>query len=187
MRDSPWSSPDRFIPSRSATPVKEKSMLSLDCSDKNGLADPFGPVVSRKLRTVERYATIRSPPTTPRAVGIGSRVRDAQHTPTRAASTGSIWTVGGSIVTEGVASTTNASHYTADFLRKNTPSDEEFTHGQRVAVAMEIDQSARILDHGSPPSSPGSPQSPGSGGSGSSRVWRNGIWDKDGFPTRVCT
>lgn len=56
------------------------------------------------------------------------------------------------------------------------------THGRRLALAMDIDESAKILDHSSP-SSPGSPSSPLSDDSKSSRVWRDGIWEQDGFPT----
>ena len=185
---------DRFISSRSSS---RKNVLhySHPKLSLGHVEDPFGPSSRRK---VERYGTIRTPPSTPRSVpppmriGQPSRVRESQQTPTRAASTGSIWTVGGTVVTEGVASTTNgrggrvtsgtgASHYTADFLHRNTPSEEEVTHGQRLALAMDLNHTSRVLDHTlSPPSSPSSPLSEdGSPG----RVWKDGIWEKDGIPT----
>ena len=194
--------PDRFIPSRTATPTKETLLLArpkarVDRPEKPLLSvDPFGPLPSRSLRTIERYATTRSPPTPSRPVGmIGSRVHDAQSSTARAASAGTIWTVGGSVVTEGVASISNgrggrvtsgtsATHYTADFLRKHSSSEEEVTHGQRLAIAMEIDQGAKMLEHSSP-SSPRSPQGPSSGESGTTRVWNNGVWEQDGVATRL--
>jgi hypothetical protein len=194
--------PDRFIPSRAATPTKEILLLArpkarTDRSDKYVLsADPFGPLPNRSLRMVERYATTRSPPTPSRPVGmIGTRVHDAQGPTARASSAGTIWTVGGSVVTEGVAtisngrggrvtSGTSASHYTADFLRKHSPSEEEATHGRRLALAMDIDRGAKMLEHSSP-SSPRSPQGPFNGESGTTRVWNNGLWEQDGVPTRL--
>ena len=194
--------PDRFIPSRAATPTKQTLLLArpkarMDRPEKPLLsADPFGPLPSRSLRTIERYATTRSPPTPSRPVGmIGSRVHDAQTSTARAASAGTIWTVGGSVVTEGVASISNgrggrvtsgtsATHYTADFLQKHSSSEEEVTHGRRLALAMDIDRDAKMLEHSSP-SSPRSHQGPSSGESGTTRVWNNGVWEHDGVPTRL--
>lgn len=127
----------------------------------------------------EQYVTIRTPPPVPRDVGMaGTRVQDAQLPTRRAAGAGTVWTVGGSTVPEGVASITNgrggrvmtgssAPHYTADFSRRASRSEEEAaTHGRRLALAMVLDRNARMLDHSSP-SSPGSSGSPSSGGSGS--------------------
>ena len=192
--------PDRFISSRGATPSKETFML-VKPKAKNTVfgkrepdSDPFGPVPRRSLRMAERYATIRHPPPVPRAVGmIGTRVQDLQSPSRRAASAGSIWTVGGSIVTEGVASITNgrggrvtsgtsAPHYTADFLRRNSPSEEEVTHGRRLALAMDIDQGARMLEHSSPSSS-GSPQSRDS--DQRCCVWKDGMWERQDILTRL--
>nr|OQO27953.1 hypothetical protein B0A51_03798 [Rachicladosporium sp. CCFEE 5018] len=77
------------------------------------------------------------------------RVPYATDTASRAASTGSVWTVGGIAVTEGVLSTTDgiggrvtsgtsAPHYSADFLRKRLPTDDEATHARRLALAMDL-------------------------------------------------
>lgn len=190
-------SPDRFIPSRTATPTKEALFLpkpaqSMTLSgnrdvSRSMLEDPFGPAPRRSLRMAEQYATIRQPPSVPRSVGlIASRVENADSANPRAASVGTVWTVGGTIVTEGVASVTNgrggrvtsgssAPHYTADFLRKNSSSEEEFTHGRRLAVAMEIGGAKRMIGQVNPTS----PRKDGI----SERVWRDGIWDRDGSPT----
>lgn len=101
------------------------------------------------------------------------------------------------MVTEGVASTTNgrggrvtsgtsAPHYTADFLRRNSPSEDQITHGRRLALAMDIDQSARLLGHGSS-SSPLSPSNSSATSSPSPRTWRDGVWERDSptSPTKV--
>lgn len=180
--------PDRFIPSRSNTPTEDSVHLArpaerLQAIDsRSGLSsqsgDPFAPSPSRSIRMAEQYATLRAPPPPIHPVGrTGSSVSNGNSNAQLAISDGGIWTVGGTMVTGGVASATNgrggrvtsgtsASHYTADFLRKRSASDVEKTHGRRLAVAMDIDQSARLLDHGSPgrPSSPASP---------TSRVWRD--------------
>ena len=211
-------SPDRFITSRAATPTMEALVLtSKDASKKfarglagrslqdgilgSGQEDPFGPSPRRSLRMAEQYATVRSSPPVfpPRAVGmIGSRVRDAQQSH-RLPSAGTVWTVGGSIVTEGVASTSNgrggrvtsgtsAPHYMAAFLRKDRPSEKEIVHGRRLAVAMDLELGNGMMQQGSPrssvsPSGEVAGSSPG-GTSGGNRVWKNGGWELEGVSTR---
>ncbi|SMQ49636.1 unnamed protein product [Zymoseptoria tritici ST99CH_3D7] len=118
--------------------------------------------------------------------GIGS--------PTRADSgPEAVWTVGGTVVTEGVASTTDgrggrvtsgtsAPHYTVDFIRRNTPSEQEAQHGQRLAAAMEVSTDDRMLPHSSPVSSPSRNNSQRSpiGVDGTRRTfWSNSAWEKD--------
>lgn len=185
--------PDRFIPTRDATPTKEGFLLSkpvpkLPASRQgNGRSspplDPFGPTPRRSLRVAQRFTTVRTPPPPSRPYGIRtSLVGDAQTSILGSGPT--TWTVGGSPVTEGVASTTNgrggrvtsgsnAPHYLADFLRRNTPSEEEATHGRRLALAMDIDQGARMMDH----SLPSSPSTPSSGQSNEARTWKYGVWE----------
>ena len=194
--------PDRFVPLRTATPTKESLLLSnaapkLSVSRKrtgrrSPPNDPFGPTPRRSLRLAEQYATIRTPPPARRLVGLrASLVSNAEPPSRRSASAGAVWSVGGITTTEGVASVTNgrggrvtsgssAPHYAADFLRRNSPSEEEVTHGRRLAFAMEIDQGARMLDH-SLPSSPSS-GSPTSANSKGDRVWRNGGWENKSSP-----
>jgi len=186
-------SPDRFIASRAGTPAKEALVLPKH-SDHSLLpskshlrstqpVDPFAPRARRSLRVAEQYATLRAPTPLPRPVGRASMLDTS---PQRTISEGAIWSVGGISVTEGVASTTNgrggrvtsgttAPHYTADFLRKRSPNEDEIVHGQRLAMAMDINRSSRVLDH-SAPSSPVSLVSR----SPPSRVWRDGKWDHDG-------
>lgn len=191
--------PDRFIPSRAATPTKQAFLLPRVRPGQPLIVakmpdfDPFGPIPSRSLRMAEQYATIRSPPQLPRIVGCATQAEGSS--PLRSVSTGSVWTVGGTVVTEGIASVangrggrvtsgTNAPHFSADFLSKKTPSEDEVLHSKRLAVAMDIDQSARMLAQSSL-SSPEPSSGHGASLKSGSRVWRDGIWQNDGIGTRM--
>ena len=197
--------PDRFIAHRESTPNKETLLLSKPKSKTTGFlgatrtwqspSDPFGSAPRRSFRMAEQYATIRHPAPSPgTTVPRSSLVHEAPGSSIRATSSGSVWTVGGMAVTEGVASVangiggrvtsgTNAPHYTANFLRRNTPTDEEIAHGRRLALAMEIDQGARMVDVTSPMSSASSSSTKNT----PNRVWRDGAWQKDDLPTtRMC-
>lgn len=196
--------PDRFVSARASTPTKETFVLSkpsdkLNSSDKrnrrldNG-ADPFGPSPRRSLRMAERFTTLRHPIPPARSTGnTATLLDDAQAR--RSVSDGAVWSVGGTVVTEGVASTpngrggrvtsgTSAPHHIADFLRRTTPSEEEATHGRRLALAMDINQNARMLHYGSP-APVGSPLSAGSYGplTPARRTWRDSVWQRDDTTT----
>ena len=137
----------------------------------------------------EQFATLRGPPVRPRDVGrTVTSVTTEVAADQRAASEGAIWHVGGSIVTEGVASTpnsrggrvtsgTSAPHYTADFLRKTSATEEEVKHNRRLALAMDVEQGAKVLDLSSPTSPPScvapSLRPPGA------RVWRDSAWERE--------
>jgi hypothetical protein len=192
--------PDRFLPTRAGTPTKESLLLTKQRPKSRDLrhdmeeTDPFGPVPARSLRMAEQFATVRNP-TPPRVVGAATRVQDAQSPSGRSLSAGTVWTVGGSMVTEGVASVstgrggrvtsgTNAAHYSADFLRKSSPSEDEIMHSRRLALAMNIDQGARMLVH-TPPASPTSSLPSSASPIQCSRVWKDGIWQQEGVVTRA--
>jgi len=162
-------SQDRYV--RGRPPTKETFLLAK--TGTNGQADPFAPAVKRNTRTAARFATLRS------------------------VSQPTVWSVGGSAVTEGVASTSNgrggrvtsgsnAPHYAADFLRHRSNTDETVTHGQRLAHAMDISQSGRVVEQTSPPSSPVSPAT-SSPGSRSQISWKDCKWERplDASPTKV--
>ena len=146
-----------------ATPLtKESFLLAHTASDE--ATDPFSPALNRSTRTAGRLATRRS----------------ASH-PT-------VWTVGGSAVTEGVASTSNgrggrvtsgsnAPHYAAEFLHRQSQNDETWTHGRRLAHAMDISQSGRVVEQASPPSSPISASS-STPSSPSSVSWKDCTWTR---------
>ncbi|KAK1048409.1 hypothetical protein LTR33_014889, partial [Friedmanniomyces endolithicus] len=165
-------SPDRFVLSRAGTPTKEallsnKSVERRDSTARNANSqdtnlDPFAPPTRRTFRMAEQFATLRAPAPPVRAIGRASAlVASTTDGERRAISDGAVWTVGGALVTEGVASTpngrggrvtsgTSAPHYAADFLRRASASEEENTHGRRLALAMDINRATRMLDHSSP-------------------------------------
>jgi hypothetical protein len=138
---------DRYV--RGNAPTKEALLLAN--TGKSGLRDPFAPSVKRSSRTAQQFTTLRS------------------------VSLPTVWSVGGSAVTEGVASTSNgrggritsgsnAPHYAAEFLQRRSQTEETLAHGRRLAHAMDISQSGRVVEQLSPPSSPVSSatSSPGS-------------------------
>ncbi|KAK1093792.1 hypothetical protein LTR48_001646 [Friedmanniomyces endolithicus] len=179
-------SPDRFVLSRASTPTKEallsnKPVERRDSTARNANSqdtdlDPFAPPTRRTFRMAEQFATLRAPAPPVRAIGRASTlITSTTDGERRAISDGAVWTVGGALVTEGVASTpngrggrvtsgTSAPRYAADFLRRASASEEEKSHGRRLALAMDINRGARMLDHSSPvssrsPSTSGSPVS----------------------------
>nr|POE65940.1 putative wd repeat-containing protein c13g6.08 [Quercus suber] len=186
--------PDRFVPARANTANKELLMLSTGLTKPTldgqhsvqsvPPADPFGPSQRRSFRVTERLSTIRHPASPPRP-NLRNGTSLVNSSAPRAFSEGAVWSVGGRMVTEGVASTpnsrggrvtsgTNAPHHTADFLRKPTTSEEEACHGTRLALAMEINQRTRMMDLGSPTSpNMSSPLNI------SSTAWRHGVWERD--------
>lgn len=111
----------------------------------------------------------------------------------RAVSAGAVWSVGGTIVTEGVASTpngrggrvtsgTNAPHYNAGFLKRQTASEDEARHGKRLAVALDLKQSSKMLTHGQSRSLMS--HCPGFFTAASNRrvSWINSAWERSGMP-----
>ncbi|KAF2479313.1 WD40-repeat-containing domain protein [Neohortaea acidophila] len=129
---------------------------------------------------LEQYATIRTPPPAPRSFGLlATRANLAERTPTRTGSAGVVWSVGGSIVTEGVASVTNgrggrvtsgtsAPHYIADFLKTHLPSEEEVRHGKRLAIALDADADV------------GAERIVGADDHERQWSWQNGRWERAG-------
>ncbi|KAI6800315.1 WD40 repeat-like protein [Hortaea werneckii] len=189
--------PDRFISSRPRTPTKDSLVKVRNAPGSSPLAghvnhgsteaDPFAPPPRRSIRMAEQFATLRGPPPRPRDVGRSATLLGVPSTiDQRSASDGAIWHVGGSIVTEGVASTTtgrggrvtsgtSAPHYTADFLRKTSATEDEVRHSRRLALAMDLDRSPKILEHSSPPARFSGSNSSTQHASG--RVWRDNAWE----------
>jgi meiosis-specific APC/C activator protein AMA1 len=160
---------ERYI--RGTAPTKEALLLTNTTLSES--TDPFAPAATRRTRTTEQLATLRS----------------FSH-PT-------VWSVGGSPVTEGVASTSNgrggrvtsgsnAPHYAAEFLQRHSQTDETLTHGRRLALAMNISQSGRVAEQTSPPSSPISPNS-STPSSQTSVSWKDCKWERplDASPTKA--
>ncbi|KAF2724141.1 WD40 repeat-like protein [Polychaeton citri CBS 116435] len=150
------------------------------------MEDPFASADDNASAARERHVAVRRSGPPASSFGfIGSRVRDGVHP--RNMSVGTIWTVGGTIVTEGVASTPNgrggrvtsgscAAHHTADFLRRRSSSENNAILSQRLAVAMDLDIGGRVLEHSSPSSTGSSSSTPSFNGK---TVWRNGRWEND--------
>lgn len=191
-------SPDRFIASRIATPTKEGFILTEtgNAGKSRTESDPFAPTIRRTVRMAEQYATLRVPAPPIRPVGAtGTRVRQAQDSVYRTPSRGTVWTVGGTAVTKGVPSTTNgrggrvtsgtsAPHYGADFLRRRSQTDEQATHGRRLAHALDISQAGRMVDRSSPVTSPISLRRGGIDETARVR-WRDGKWERPVERTRL--
>jgi len=160
---------DRYV--RGNAPTKEALLLAK--TGKSDLPDPFAPSVKRITKMAQQFTTMRS------------------------VSLPTVWSVGGSAVTEGVASTSNgrggrvtsgsnAPHYAAEFLQRRSQTEETLTHGRRLAHAMEISQTGRVVEQMSPPSSPISSAS-SSPGSPTQVSWKDCRWERplDASPTKA--
>jgi hypothetical protein len=120
---------------------------------------------------------------------------------TRQISTGAVWNVGGSYAAIGdsVAGTTDgrrgllstgtsAPLYSANFLDRLDPREEVEAHSRRVALALDVDISARILNSPISPSESTNVVSPPSSSSSTphvhrqfgSPVWKDSAWVKEG-------
>jgi meiosis-specific APC/C activator protein AMA1 len=161
---------DRYV--RGNAPTKESLLLANTGKSGLGLLDPFAPSVKRSTRMAQQFTTLRS------------------------VSLPTVWSVGGSAVTEGVASTSNgrggrvtsgsnAPHYAAEFLQRRSQTEETLTHGRRLAHAMEISQSGRVVEQASPPSSPVSSTN-SSPGSPTQVSWKDCRWERplDASPSK---
>lgn len=79
---------------------------------------------------------------------------------------------------------TNAPLYKSAFLNRADPEAELEAYERRLALALDVDQTERVLHHSPPPSSPlkagcESSTSP------AKTVWRDGGWVKDGSNSRL--
>jgi hypothetical protein len=128
-------------------------------------------------------------------------LRRSSFTPrNRQVSAGAVWNVGGSsAVSDTVAavsngrggmlgSGTNAPLYTSMFLSRSDPEAELEAYERRLALAFDVDQTDRILEHSTPPSSlVGAILSNGASppGSQTKHVWKDNTWVKDGITPRL--
>ena len=198
---------DRFVADRAGTPTKEALVLSSPLDKLSGLDktrrqqrmdfDPFGPSPRRSVRLTERFATLRSNPLTNsrNTAGLATAVDDGTSRTRSTANDGAIWSVGGVMVTEGVPSTSNgrggrvtsgtsAPHHVADFLSRVSTNEVERVHERRLALAMDMSQNAKMLDHRSP-SSPLAGSQTAHFLSPPHRTWQDGTWKRDGPETRM--
>ena len=190
------SSTERLLRHRSATP------------------DPFGPLAIRRIREARINATGSTDPRT-----IPSRTRtigttNVQHPPqdplatqNRQASAGAVWNVGGGSqanmsgpvrgISDGrggfVSSGSNAPMFTSHFFDEDSLEQDNSQLESRLAVALDIDQTRRILDISR---SPVQKRSISTGSLGTKRKdvyfeprtrWMNGQWVQEGSRLREPT
>jgi hypothetical protein len=115
---------------------------------------------------------------------------------TRQVSTGAVWNVGGpSAVSDTVTgvstgrgsmlgSGTNAPLYTSTFLNRADPEAELEAYERRIALALDVDQTERILQH-SPTHSTSYKTSIGDSEAHMKHTWRDSAWIKDGVTLRL--
>lgn len=161
---------DRFIlPRKSPTSSRESLRLSAPATSlsdfekaarqRNPAFDPFSGHVPRSARVQDAFQTLQRQSSANRS---RSSLLDwdnslaLRHGPRRI-SDGAVWNVGGSgVVTDSVfgipdgrggmfTSGTNAPLHTSMFLTEGDPVSEQEAHEKRLAFAMGIDQSNRIL------------------------------------------
>ncbi|KAL3464108.1 WD40-repeat-containing domain protein [Aspergillus heterothallicus] len=200
-------SPDRFISLRDhldtpSTPYRiGRDPQALSPEEKffrrrSPRADPFTPRQTRRSKSATRANRIFSPHYGPHLVNdstvSGRVVSIGNRDGTRRVSNGAIWAVGGTSAALGrrptvsldgpralLASGTTAPMYTAKFLpQTHSSAEDRVTYESRVALALELDPAARILNNSNllsvldPMPSPSSPDfeklSP--------LVWKDNAW-----------
>ncbi|KAF2708261.1 WD40 repeat-like protein, partial [Pleomassaria siparia CBS 279.74] len=204
---------DRFISSRRPPNTKRESfelnkpihrLTAEERITRSDVAstDPFSRRLLRSGRLNEELRTLRETHSivTERAVlsrrgaNLGLR-RNSFTLGTRQISAGAVWNVGGtSAVSDTVVgvsngrggmlgSGTNAPLYTSMFLRRSDPEAELEAYERRLALAFDVNQTDRILEHSTPPSTPvASSSSAGSpNNSPTKHVWKDNAWTKDGI------
>ena len=190
------SSAEKLLRHRSATP------------------DPFGPLAVRRIREARINATGNTdPPTVPsrtRTIGttnVQHPPQDPLATQNRQASAGAVWNVGGGSqanmsgpvrgISDGrgrfVSSGSNAPMFTSHFFDEDILEQDNGQLESRLAVALDIDQTRRILDISRPPVQ-GRSVSTGAIGTKRKYVyfeprtrWMNGQWVQEGSRLREPT
>ena len=173
---TPPTSPDRYISNRhspqprSTTFRISKSPQQLSSTERllrqdSASPDPFGrPTRLREGRRVVSSSDSRQEARSPLRAASGTNVLGLNQSTltvqSRQASAGAVWNVGGNTATvptgpiQGVpngrggltGSGTNAPLYTSRFLEGDTPDQDLERLEGRLAVALEIDQTTRMLD-----------------------------------------
>lgn len=206
-RKSQISAPDRFIHCRRPPAMTRESFELNKPNEREQTArrghraggDPFSRQLRRSDRLNAELRGLREAHTVIAGRSTGSmrspnlRLRsDSLVMAARQISAGAVWNIGGpSAVSDTVAavstgnggmlgSGTNAPLYTSTLLNRADPEAELEAYERRLALALEVDQTERVLHHSRLPSSrPGSrhqntpPHKP--------HAWRDGAWAQDSF------
>ncbi|KAH8708647.1 WD40-repeat-containing domain protein [Phaeosphaeriaceae sp. PMI808] len=160
--------------------------------------DPFGRALHRSGRFNEELHGLREAHSTiARRAGAQRRNANLSHRRnsftfgTRQISAGAVWTVGGSSAVSGtvigvptgrggmLGSGTNAPLYTSSFLNRADPEAELEAYECRLALALDVDQSNRILQYSATACTPQSATCR-STAPYPKHTWRDGAWIKDG-------
>jgi hypothetical protein len=198
-------SPDRFISLRDPLdPPSTPYRVGKDPQDlspeerlfrrRSPREDPFTPRKTRRSKSATRASRVLSPHYGPHLVNdstVSGRVVSAG-AGTRRVSNGAIWAVGGTSAALGrrstvsldgprglLASGTTAPMYAAKFLPQvRSSAEDRVTYESRIALALDIDPAARVLNNSNPlsaldpilsPSSPDFEQL-------SPLVWKDNAW-----------
>jgi hypothetical protein len=210
-RKGPSSAPDRYIGSRRPLAVTRESFklnkpaerLDSNQPGRRGchVSDPF----SRRLRRSgrlndelrglrEAHSLIIGRASAHRRVSNLVHRRVSSTLGARQVSTGAVWNVGGpSAVSDTVigvstgrggmlGSGTNAPLYASTFLNRADPEAELEAYERRLALAMDVDQADRILQH-SPALARFHDTKSGGVVTHMKHTWRDSAWIKDGLAT----
>lgn len=187
---------DRFIPS---TASKDGLLLNkhpdrLSPREKLARTQSYGPdpFSSHVPRTPVRHRAGSSPASIGRGLSTTTTRRSSLTSPGRRMSQGAVWGIGGASASAGdsvagipdgrgrlLASGTNASLFSSNFLSHRDSNNELDVHERRLAVALELDTASRVLGYqGSPDSGYGSasPTRTSAPTTPLERAWRDGQW-----------
>jgi hypothetical protein len=154
-------------------------------------------------RTPVRHRAGSSPASIGRGSSTTTTRRSSLTAPgRRRMSQGAVWGIGGGSAATGnsvagipdgrgrlLASGTNASLFSSNFLTHQDSNSELDVHERRLAVALELDTASRVLNYqGSPDSGYGSasPVRTSTPATPIERAWRDGQWEQHA-PTTSCT
>ena len=196
----PESAKDRFKLCRSPDRLTDYERL---VRSRKAAPDPFiRRIRSNTASLLSRLRPHSSVPNSPHAGSLHNILgvrRNSTGSTGRRFSGGTIWNVGGSGAASGdsvypiedgrggfTASGSNAPLYSANFFTQIDPVSERDLHERRIALALDVDASARVFSTGSFSSASGSPDSSADLGYVSSKriVWRNNEWSKEGSTSR---
>jgi hypothetical protein len=205
-RRSQVCSADRYIACRRPPAITRESFelnkpgKRLETTQSSGgrSADPFSRRLRRSARLNDELHNLREThslivgrTTAQRRNATLAYRRNIFTTGTRQISAGAVWNVGGSsavsdtviAVSTGrggmLGSRTNAPLYTSTFLDRADPEAELEAYEHRLALALDVDQTHRVLQHSPSPSSHHS-EKHGGATPHSKHTWRDGAWIKDG-------
>lgn len=199
---------------RLSKPSQQLSSMEKLLRHPSASPDPFGPLNIRRVREARINASANANPRAiqPRTRTIGTT--NVQHPPqdplalqNRQVSAGAVWNVGGNSqatpsgpvrgISDGrggfTSSGSNAPMFTSHFFDDDTLDQDNSQLESRLAVALDIDQTCRILDISR---SPAQVRSVSTGSIGTKRKypyfesrtrWMNGQWVQKGSQSREST